>query len=333
MLFSLPVFAGGKTERNQAAADELEYSPYEPGIPSEIPAKLPAGIPPEAAPERSQEPEISRAEQVMRALSTAYPDRTGPAEFRSNDWAIQVYGEWFYYADGRLLPENLRAKAAEYDPQPFYNYVAELPPWNPPGPEESQRMKEMMARRSQHPAKRSQQFYDALWRAHNRDESWDRVKQIRFLGLSVVVHYSILEELSLVEERILREAKTNVEVKQWISGLKSIDGWNWRNIAATASRSYHSYGAAIDLLPKSMGGLETYWQWTAEKNPEWWTVPYTRRLHPPMEVVKAFEAFGFLWGGKWMTYDTMHFEYRPEILIFSNIPQTDLHVINIQTQK
>jgi hypothetical protein len=52
-----------------------------------------------------------------------------------------------------------------------------------------------------------------------------------------------------------------------------------------------------------------------------------------MEVVKAFEAFGFLWGGKWMTYDTMHFEYRPEILILSNMPQTDLHLINIQPQK
>ncbi|WP_245535046.1 M15 family metallopeptidase [Leadbettera azotonutricia] len=329
ILLSLPrAFAGGKAERKQTSTAEEtdigmpEYTQHEAPIPVQLPAE-----------QTPEQPEVSRAEQVMRALSEAYPDRTGPAEFRDSDWAIQVYGEWFYYADGRLLPESLRAKAADYDPQPFYNYAAELPPWTPPSIEESERMKNMMASRRQHPAKRSQHFYDALWRAHNQGESWERVKQIRFLGLTVMVHYSIIEELSLVEEFILNEAKTNAAVKQWIDGLKSIDGWSWRNIAATASRSYHSYGAAIDLLPKSWGGLETYWQWAAEKNPEWWAVPYTRRFHPPMEVVKAFEALGFLWGGKWMTYDTMHFEYRPEILLLSNVPQADLHLINSQSLK
>jgi hypothetical protein len=37
------------------------------------------------------------------------------------------------------------------------------------------------------------------------------------------------------------------------------------------------------------------------------------------QVMKAFEAYGFIWGGKWMFYDTMHFEYRPEILLLSNM--------------
>jgi hypothetical protein len=27
-----------------------------------------------------------------------------------------------------------------------------------------------------------------------------------------------------------------------------------------------------------------------------------------------FEKHGFIWGGKWYHYDTMHFEYRPELL-------------------
>ena len=26
------------------------------------------------------------------------------------------------------------------------------------------------------------------------------------------------------------------------------------------------------------------------------------------------EAEGFIWGGRWYHYDTMHFEYRPELL-------------------
>jgi hypothetical protein len=42
----------------------------------------------------------------------------------------------------------------------------------------------------------------------------------------------------------------------------------------------------------------------------------TRRIR----VVKAFEAYGFIWGGKRMFFDTMHFEYRPGILIFSKFP-------------
>ncbi|MDR2617237.1 MAG: M15 family metallopeptidase [Treponema sp.] len=330
VLLVLPLYGGARKERSgdegalsarqavepeqretpapEAADPAVQEAPGLAALPSQARAEAPAG----------------RAEIVMKTLAAAYPDRTGQAEFRNGDWALPVYGEWFYYAEGRLLPENLRDQVNEYDPQPFYTYTAELPPWKEPSEEDSARMREMMERRGRRPAKRSQHFYDALWRAHNRDESWERVKQIRFLGHTVMVHYSILEELSLVEERILEEAKTNAQVRQWINGINSVDGWNWRNIAATVSRSFHSYGAAIDCLPKSQGGLETYWQWTARTITEWWTVPYSRRLHPPQEVIKAFESFGFLWGGKWTTYDTMHFEYRPEILLYSGIPQANL---------
>ena len=264
-----------------------------------------------------------RAETILRAVARAYPDRTREPEFRDGDWSIEVYGERFYFAEGRLLPAFLRDRASEYDPQPFYNYQKELPPWKPFTEEESARMKEQEGIRRQRMPKRSQHFYDALWRTHNRDEGWEHVKQIRFLGHPVQVHYSILVELSLVEEQILRTAKNNAAVRQWINNLKTIDGWNWRNISSTQSRSYHAYGAAIDLLPKSLGGLETYWLWTAQRIPDWWTVPYTKRFHPPEEVIKAFESFGFIWGGKWRYYDTMHFEYRPEILGLSGIAPMD----------
>ena len=33
----------------------------------------------------------------------------------------------------------------------------------------------------------------------------------------------------------------------------------------------------------------------------------------PQAIVDAFEAEGFIWGGRWYHYDTMHFEYRPEL--------------------
>ena len=33
-----------------------------------------------------------------------------------------------------------------------------------------------------------------------------------------------------------------------------------------------------------------------------------------MTIVDVFERHGFIWGGRWFHYDTMHFEYRPELL-------------------
>lgn len=41
---------------------------------------------------------------------------------------------------------------------------------------------------------------------------------------------------------------------------------------------------------------------------------------PPAESAPAAEAevkierHGFIWGGRWYHYDTMHFEYRPEMI-------------------
>jgi hypothetical protein len=269
---------------------------------------------------RGEEVPPSRAEQVMKALAAAYPDRVGPAEFTGGDWAVSVRGVRYYYAEGRLLPDELRSRAGEFDPQSFYNYVPELPVWKAPAAEEEARFRDMTNRRRSNPPKRANFFFDALWRAENRDESWERVKSIRFLGRPVMVHYSILEELSLVEERINGAAKTDPRVRQWISSLNTLEGWNWRNVAETQSRSFHAYGAAIDLLPKSLGGLETYWLWAAQRNAAWWAVPYERRFHPPEAVIRAFEDYGFLWGGKWLWFDTMHFEYRPEIFILNGLP-------------
>ena len=44
---------------------------------------------------------------------------------------------------------------------------------------------------------------------------------------------------------------------------------------------------------------------------------YAYRNRIPWEIVEVFEKHGFVWGGKWYHYDTMHFEYRPEIIAAS----------------
>ena len=311
LLPACAVFSGGNSDNSSASSVEA------------------VGYGPEAIAQATQIQERpSQAERVLRALALSYPDRIGEPEFLDGDWAIEVYGERFYYAGGRFLPASLRHRENEFSPLLFYSYQEELQPWTPPTAEESERMRaQETVRREQETNRdrpqRSHLFFEALWRAHNRDDAWDRVKQIRFLGYPVMVHYSILEKLSLVEERILNAAKTSAEVRQWISSIDTVDGWSWRNVASNGSRSFHAYGTAIDILPKSLGGLATYWLWTSQHS-DWWAVPYNRRYHPPEAVIKAFEAFGFIWGGKWRYYDTMHFEYRPEVLLLNGLPQMNL---------
>jgi hypothetical protein len=262
------------------------------------------------------------AEKLMKAFVAAYPRRVEKAEYRRGDWAVLLRGTWHYYAEGKLLPEEFLSNAGLYDPGFMYQYPAELPAWKKPSADDAARYREMASNRKKR--NRSQFFFENLWRSHNRDESYQRVKSMLFLGKSVTVHYAIMEDLSLVEDRILTLAKRDPQIQSWINGINRIEGWNWRNIADVQSKSFHAYGAAIDILPKSNNGKETYWLWVANKRPDWWNVSYNERMHPPAAVIKAFEAYGFIWGGKWLFYDTMHFEYRPEVLIFNEFEMETL---------
>ncbi|GHV83829.1 hypothetical protein AGMMS50212_11690 [Spirochaetia bacterium] len=264
-----------------------------------------------------------RGRQVVESLSKAYPKIIKDFAFIDGDWAVKLRGNWYYYADGKFLPETARESAAKYSPQPFYPYPKKLPAWEPPSIEDAARMiAASKQRRSGAVSNRSLFFFDELWNIRSRAEAWDQVKSIHFLGQEILVHHVILEELALVEQLINKAAKTDKEVKLWLSNIDSITSWNWRNIADVQSRSNHAYGIAIDLVSRNPKKLETYWLWTLQNNIDFWDVPYSKRIHPPDAVIEAFEAYGFIWGGKWSFYDTMHFEYRPEILLLNNIPLT-----------
>ena len=274
----------------------------------------------------SEEPEPSRAEKVMKALAAAYPKIIDRAEFRNDDWALLLRDKWYYYAEGRMLTEELMDRASEFSPVFFsYNYQVELPPWTEPTADQADRYRNRNRNNNESTPRprlqRSLSFQENLWQAGNREESSRQVKAIDFLGKTVTVHQDIVEVLSQVEQRIRDAAKIEPQVQDWITNIGEIHGWNWRNVAGSASRSNHSYGIAIDILPKSLGGKATYWQWTAN----WWSIPYEDRYHPPDTVVKAFEAYGFIWGGKWAFFDTMHFEYRPENFILSGLELATLN--------
>jgi len=81
--------------------------------------------------------------------------------------------------------------------------------------------------------------------------------------------------------------------------------YNCRTVADTGEPSMHSWGAAIDIN----AAHADYWLW---HRPGVIDAGLVNRI--PLEIVAIFERHGFIWGGKWSHYDTMHFEYRPELL-------------------
>jgi hypothetical protein len=88
--------------------------------------------------------------------------------------------------------------------------------------------------------------------------------------------------------------------------------FNWRPIMGTNRMSPHSFGIAVDINT----ARSEYWKWdhrdTWQLDSVEMSLPWRNSV--PMEIVEIFERHGFIWGGKWYHYDTMHFEYRPEML-------------------
>jgi hypothetical protein len=82
-----------------------------------------------------------------------------------------------------------------------------------------------------------------------------------------------------------------------------------RTVADAGQPSMHAYGAAIDLNL----GYSNYWMWEKGQSAH-----HVNRM--PLSIVQIFERHGFIWGGKWHHFDTMHFEYRPELLPLAGGP-------------
>jgi hypothetical protein len=80
--------------------------------------------------------------------------------------------------------------------------------------------------------------------------------------------------------------------------------YNCRAVAGSNMRSMHAYGAAIDINTR----YADYWRWSKDPSAPVW------RNRIPVEIVQVFQRHGFIWGGYWYHFDTMHFEYRPELL-------------------
>lgn len=121
---------------------------------------------------------------------------------------------------------------------------------------------------------------------------------VDFAGKTLRVHVLAKPAFEAAGKRVAAVVKADPASAKFLEAMGGT--FNWRTVAGTNRASSHSFGVSLDLNP----GLGDYWRWS--KNPKW-----TNRV--PAAIVAAFEEEQFVWGGRWHRYDTMHFEWRPEI--------------------
>lgn len=116
---------------------------------------------------------------------------------------------------------------------------------------------------------------------------------------------SKINNVHLQLQKVSDELDKHPELQKYLQGATT---FNWRIIKGTNRLSTHSFGTSIDLNIK----YSNYWQWDCRCTDESQELKYRNQI--PQLIVHIFEKYGFIWGGKWYHYDTMHFEYRPELL-------------------
>jgi len=272
--------------------------------------------------------------KYLDLLIKAYPDVSFVPEYDKNflDWKIHITvpqkdsslpqkTSVLYWAEGRFLPPE-KMKEKELYEKIFYFY-----PENIPDPKNFTKEQIKLIKESGETEIRKNNYYssphflfDAIYDSITQESTEANLEETLFLSKNTKIHYRIQDALKKVEKRILNLSLTNQEVKEFVDTLLRVDGFSWREIRDSPRKSFHSFGIAIDLLPKGWGNKIVYWNWEKHQNPEGWMLtPLSKRWIPPLSVINIFEEEGFIWGGKWNIWDNMHFEYRPELILYSEM--------------
>jgi len=160
--------------------------------------------------------------------------------------------------------------------------------------------------RNQDPGRiRFEPFFFKMYGA-TKEEVRKNLVAIDFLGAKLQV-----TKINGIDKKLTQVAEELAKYPELKKYLENVGGtFNWRKIAGTDRISMHSFGMTIDINIK----YSNYWRWAVADKTEDGKRPIIYKNRIPLEIVKIFEDNGFIWGGKWYHYDTMHFEYRPELL-------------------
>ncbi|MEQ1857108.1 MAG: M15 family metallopeptidase [Longimicrobiales bacterium] len=243
----------------------------------------------------------------VRAFLEAYGPLIDSVRYLEDDAVFYLHlgREPIHFRDGRMVAASRLGDAASCDPG-FYPYplgpLTEVPP--PPPDELPNYCTDVM---------------ESLW-GKTEAEVREHGRSVRFLDHRMFLNGFLVAPLAAAEEQILDAATTDTEVAAWIAGMSVMYSLVTRDIAGTDTPSQHAWGLAFDLVPSSYEGRHVYWRWSRALDREGWSrIPVEQRWSPPARVVQIFEQHGFVWGGKWTLFDAIHFEYRPEVLVYNRM--------------
>ena len=117
----------------------------------------------------------------------------------------------------------------------------------------------------------------------------------------------LFTKVNHADEQLRKVAEDIAKVPELKKYMQQSSSFYWRPVRGAKRLSAHSYGMTIDINTN----YSNYWLWSNRGAGETTRgLKYENRI--PEQIVKIFERHGFIWGGRWYHYDTMHFEYRPE---------------------
>jgi hypothetical protein len=276
-----------------------------------IEQQVSADILPEAVDE-----ETAKALLTLIAVRDTFPDKIMAIGYDDGDWFLEFTNrERLFWAKARFLPAHLRKNYKNYKRYISYEYSPDIKDPSTYSRREVRKLKKEGSPSAQKQAPTYELTYiELIYGGVTEETITPHIKKTEFLGFPIETHETVVEPLKRVEVKIHNlAAQDNTEVQDFLSSLENTGSFYWRNIAGSRSLSWHSIGIAVDVIPQELNNKIVYWAWQRPSNANWPSIPLKNRWQPPQPVIEAFESEGFIWGGKWSMFDTIHFEYRPEL--------------------
>ena len=241
----------------------------------------------------------------VRAFTQAYALLIDSVAYEEEDVVFYLANGVIHFRDGRMLEADRGHEGASDCDPIFYEYSLE-PLTEPPAPSEEL-------------PRYCTDLLETLW-GGDEEEIRENGSAITFLDHKMFVNDLLIEPLARVERALEAAAERDPSVARWMAELDITYSFVSRKIAGSPTRSHHGWGLAVDFVPDSYDGRHVYWRWSRALDREGWDdIPLDERWSPPRAVVEIFERQGFVWGGKWARFDMIHFEYRPEIILYNRL--------------
>lgn len=157
---------------------------------------------------------------------------------------------------------------------------------------------------------RNEAFFAKIYGDCRRGQLKDRTRRVLWLAQTApqYINVTIINGIDRKIETISAEIEA-LPAEKRAKAVQLSGSFACRPIEGTTRLSMHAFGAAIDLN----ASVGKYWRWSGLGDA-------IRASHSvPHEIVEIFERHGFIWGGNWYHVNSIHFEYRPELIEYARL--------------